>query len=133
MLMDRMKTIAKAVVVGISAGVFAAAINVTLSPYISLRAEDSLAREALRGDAKGNPWQSELTIEDLLKRTIPEVGEPYTYPEGSEADEPSLPQYAPPDLVPEPAPDFTPPIPAVPEWIPGGPSMGINRAYRISI
>lgn len=126
MLMDRMKTIAKAVVVGISAGVFAAAINVTLSPSLqALRVSESTG---WKGSVK-----SDLTIEDLLKRTIPEVGEPYTYPEGSEADEPSLPQYAPPDLVPEPAPNFTPPIPAVPEWIPGGPSMGINRAYRISI
>lgn len=126
MLMDRMKTIAKAVVVGISAGVFAAATNVTLSPSLqALRVSESTG---WKGSVK-----SDLTIEDLLKRTIPEVGEPYTYPEGSEADEPSLPQYAPPDLVPEPAPNFTPPIPAVPEWIPGGPSMGINRAYRISI
>lgn len=131
MLLDRMKTIAKAALIGVSAGVFGAAINVTLSPYVPHYTPPEAAVH--------NPWQSELTIEDLLKRTIPEVGEPYTYPEGSEAGEPSLPQYAPPDLVPEPAPDFTPrlpgvpPIPAVPEWIPGGPSMGINRAYRISI
>lgn len=125
MLVDRMNTIIKAALIGVSAGVFGAAINVTLSPYVPHYTPPEAVVH--------NPWQSELTIEDLLKRTIPEVGEPYTYPEGSEADEPSLPQYAPPDLVPEPAPDFTPPIPAVPEWIPGGPSMGINRAYRISI
>ena len=130
MLMDRMNTIIKAALIGVSAGVFGAAINVTLSPYVPHYTPPEAAVH--------NPWQSDLTIEDLLKRTIPEVGEPYTYPEGSE-EEPTLPQYAPPDLVPEPAPDFTPrlpgvpPIPAVPEWIPGGPSMGINRAYRISI
>lgn len=132
MLVDRMNTIIKAALIGVSAGVFGAAINVTLSPYVPHYTPPEAAVH--------NPWQSELTIEDLLKRTIPEVGEPYTYPEGSE-DEPSLPQYAPPDLVPETLPTdpwsapprFTPPIPAVPEWIPGGPSMGINRAYRISI